>query len=289
MSGSLTCRNPARRRFILSGLALAGSVRQQAAPVRLPISTVDHLSLGVANVRRSVDFYMRLFGTELARDPSRKANPGSAFGELFFVRLGISHLSISPLSPGQRPGIDHFCFAVVGFDRANVARSVTGFRQPWPDWPSGLWLSDPDGHIIQLAASTSAPPLPAIVRDAELVPPPTAQGWQPAFSPRMISRLELPVRDVSAAVAYYERLLGSAARRTQPDRFHLNGCDVVLSTARGERFRVAIRPFEIAVVTRRLRDLEIPHDVSRDGALVTLHDPDGLAVEIAAFDERDIA
>ena len=69
-----------------------------AAPA-LPIRDLDHLSLHVSDVRRSADFYTRLFGTEVSRDPNRQANPGSVPRELWFIRLGDSHLALAPLSP----------------------------------------------------------------------------------------------------------------------------------------------------------------------------------------------
>lgn len=144
------------RRLILLVLLIAPlrSTVHSLAPSALPIADLDHVSLHVSDARRSAQFYTALFGTEISRDPNRQANPGSVAGELWFIRLGDSHLSLSPLSPGERPGLDHWCFSVVGFDRDAMQHRIAAFEQPWREWPSGLWIKDPNGRIIQLASST---------------------------------------------------------------------------------------------------------------------------------------
>src|SRR5262249_58976447 len=79
----------------------------------LPVSALDHVNIRVPDVRRSAEFYIKLFGLQVARAPNAKAqtaNPTSPSGELWFIRLGEAFLAISPTGAQLKPGIDHFCF-----------------------------------------------------------------------------------------------------------------------------------------------------------------------------------
>ncbi len=127
-----------RRDLLSTTLALAGVrlVYAQAPSPTLPFIALDHFALKVADPRRSLQFYMSLFGSDASRDANRQANPGSAAGELFFLRLGDGHLSLSPLSPNERPGVDHFCLSVADFSKDAAKSKLTAFEQPWPEWPS---------------------------------------------------------------------------------------------------------------------------------------------------------
>src|SRR5213593_2707488 len=81
----------------------------------LPVGSIDHVNIRVPDVQRSADFYIKLFGVEVARAPNAKAqtaNPASPSGELWFIRLGESFLAISPTGAQLKPGIDHFSFAI---------------------------------------------------------------------------------------------------------------------------------------------------------------------------------
>ena len=110
------------RRDFLAGvtwLGAAAAVRGWAAP--LSAEGIDHVNIRVPDVRRSADFYIRLFGgAHVARSPNAKAqtaNPDSPSGVLWFVRLGESFLAISPTAPGLSTGIDHYCLAIRGIRR----------------------------------------------------------------------------------------------------------------------------------------------------------------------------
>ena len=250
---------------------------QSPAPPILPISDLDHLSLHVSDVRRSSEFYTALFGSEVSRDPNRQANPGSVAGELWFIRLGDTHLSLSPLPPGERPGLDHFCFAVQGFDRETMQGRLVGFVQPWRDWPNGLWITDPAGHIIQLAASTSAPRLPTIVRNAVVVP--SERPRQPLSQPLRITHLTVTGGNVSELQAHYQKLLGDGAEepsgfRVGPSRLRIQPPSALPS------FRVGIAGYAANAVRTKLSGLTIASHMVEDGSAVEFLDPDGLVVQI---------
>src|SRR3989442_6252913 len=146
-----------RRAFITGGLGMGvggAALRLEAA---LPAAGLDHVNLRVPDVRRAAEFYIKLFGAQIARAPNAKAqtaNPASPSGELWFIRLGESFLAISPTGAQLKPGIDHFSFAITGFNGDRVKSQLAGSNQQCPDSPSNnLWLRYPSGHVIQLNAA----------------------------------------------------------------------------------------------------------------------------------------
>src|SRR5436309_15597152 len=136
-----------RRDFIAGAVSIGvagGALRLEAA---LTVSGLDHVNIRVPDVRRAAEFYIKLFGVQVARAPTAKAqtaNPASPSGELWFIRLGESFLAISPTGAQLKPGIDHFSFAIVGFSGDRVKSQLAGLNQQWPDSSSNnLWLQDP--------------------------------------------------------------------------------------------------------------------------------------------------
>jgi catechol 2,3-dioxygenase-like lactoylglutathione lyase family enzyme len=199
----------ARRQFLGLGLApLAAAVFHQPEPGAplLPFLELDHVSIRVSDVRRSAQFYMRLFGSDAARDMNRQANPGSQPGELWFIRLGRSHLALAPSFAKETPGIDHYCLSISGFSKATAQATLARFPQPFPEWPSNnVWLEDPDGLLVQLAPSANEPQIPGIVRNAAPVPRSADLPETPPFQAIRISQLSLATGRAAAARSYYRR------------------------------------------------------------------------------------
>src|SRR5881397_3986527 len=97
-----------RRDFIAGALSIGaagGALRLETA---LPVSGLDHVNIRVPDARRAAEFYIKLFGVQVARAPNAKAqtaNPASPSGELWFIRLGESFLAISPTGTQSKPGL----------------------------------------------------------------------------------------------------------------------------------------------------------------------------------------
>jgi catechol 2,3-dioxygenase-like lactoylglutathione lyase family enzyme len=275
------------RRHLIAAVLLVGAARrvrtQSEAPI-LPFIGVDHVSLRVSDVRRSTQFYMTLFGSDASRDVNRQANPGSVAGELSFIRLGDSHLSLSPLSPDEEPGVDHFCFSVTAFDKTSARLKLSAFDQPWPEWPSNnLWLKDPDGHLVQLAPSANAPRLPGIVRGATPLERPARVTTPSPFRGLLISRLTLVTANLPTSSNYYRRLLGRSQGGTGRASFRVGASDFVLAQAPDtECIRVAVSSFDARTAERVLSSLGVVSDVASDGDSISFHDPDQIRIEIAA-------
>src|SRR5438094_328658 len=62
-----------RRDFIAGALSIGaagGALRLEAA---LPVSGLDHVNIRVPDARRAAEFYIKLFGVQVARAPNAKA------------------------------------------------------------------------------------------------------------------------------------------------------------------------------------------------------------------------
>src|SRR5262245_4548028 len=140
-----------KRRELIGMLPLMAAMRRpaRAASALLPFLELDHVSIRVSDVRRSARFYMDLFGGDAARDPNRQANPGSQAGELWFIRLGRSHLALAPRSVNEPAGVDHYCLSVSAFSKETAKTALAQFEQPFPEWPSNnVWLRDPGRFLV---------------------------------------------------------------------------------------------------------------------------------------------
>ncbi len=274
-----------RREFIGGAVGIgiaAATVRLEAA---VPAAGLDHVNIRVPDVRRSAEFYIRLFGVQVARSPNAKAqtaNPASPSGELWFIRLGESFLAISPTGSQLTPGIDHFSFAITGFNGDRVKSQLAGLNQQWPDAPSNnLWLRDPAGHVIQLNAAGDPSRVPGAGVGAVLVEPEGGAQRQPAFQAARVSQLVLAVPNLEASATYYRKLLGDAAETRQKGRFRVGQSDFVLGSASGgESFRVGVVGFDASAAASKLKNVGVNATVAQNKTVVTFRDPDGIRVEI---------
>jgi catechol 2,3-dioxygenase-like lactoylglutathione lyase family enzyme len=119
---------------------------------------IDHLGIQVADVRRSLDFYLTAFGPLGLREIMR-----FPIGDSFTVGLGgpdgkPEFWLVPPGGPESR----EIHFALVAADRAAVdavheAAAKTGAEvlhapREWPEYHPGyyaVFLRDPDGHNVE--------------------------------------------------------------------------------------------------------------------------------------------
>jgi glyoxylase I family protein len=133
------------RRELVSGLAmLAASGTAAAAQESLDFkeANIDHVSIHVADLQRSVDFYQKMFGfTVVSQD-----QPAG------IIRLGNTKVLVS-LNHGSPPGmIDHFSIGVPRFTRESATRYLMqrGAAPLEGDY-AGLHIKDPDGVNVQIS------------------------------------------------------------------------------------------------------------------------------------------
>jgi catechol 2,3-dioxygenase-like lactoylglutathione lyase family enzyme len=134
-----------RRELIqaLAMLAAAGaSAPASAAPLRS--GSINHVSVLVSDMARSIDFYNRVFGLSVQNED--KANKIS--------RLGIGGKVLVSLRVEPPAGlVDHFAIGIDGFSREVVTKELQGMGlTPRENLEFGFHVKDPDGANVQITA-----------------------------------------------------------------------------------------------------------------------------------------
>jgi catechol 2,3-dioxygenase-like lactoylglutathione lyase family enzyme len=132
-----------RRDFVGTLTALAVSGTAAAAPAELDFRTaiIDHMSIQVANMQRSAEFYQKMFGFKVISEDK----------PLGILRLGTTKTLVSLNT--QRPAgiVDHFAIGVPGFTKEAAARfAMQHGAMPFDDPYAGLHVKDPDGINVQI-------------------------------------------------------------------------------------------------------------------------------------------
>ncbi len=129
----------------LTALAVAPlPAMAQPAPAALEAATLNHASLIVSDLERSVAFYRSTFGLEVKS--TQQGGVNLAVGDAF---LGIYQGGATAM-----PHINHFCFGIRDFDPAATVAALE--RQGLPaesrtrDGVTQVYTSDPDNLRIQL-------------------------------------------------------------------------------------------------------------------------------------------
>jgi len=141
--GLLSRRQLASR---LMGLGAALSVMPSVAEASQGESStfqatgLDHIALNVSSVPRSRDFYIKHLGLKVIRDGGED-NCFLGRGDDFFLTL----------FKGERPGLNHYCYSIKGYDadRAKEKLKAAGLK-PRRDG-NRVYFPDPDGIEVQVA------------------------------------------------------------------------------------------------------------------------------------------
>jgi len=133
------------RRELIQGLTfLAAAGSAGAADVDahngLVASGIDHVSVLVSDLQRSVAFYQSLFGLSVLSEDK----------EHNIVRLGRTRVIISLRTQAPQGTIDHFGVAVENFSRDAVTRVLKQRGlEAQENWQYGFFTRDPDGAVVQ--------------------------------------------------------------------------------------------------------------------------------------------
>jgi len=130
------------RRELVQALALvavAGTTTEAAA---LKAGSINHTSVLVSDMARSIEFYNRVFGLSVLNED--KANKIS--------RLGAGGKVLVSLRVEPPAGtIDHFAIGVEGFNKEAVTRELQGMGlMPRENLEYGFYVNDPDGAHVQI-------------------------------------------------------------------------------------------------------------------------------------------
>ena len=143
-SGQLT-----RRQLVaqVTGLVTAavglGQTTVEAASTFKAVG-LNHIALSVTDVPKSRDFYVNHLGVAVSRESS--SNCFLTFGNDF---LALFH--------GNQPGMHHYCYSIEDYNVTSAAEKLRekGIRPEIQD--ERIYFPDPDGLIVQLAATDHKP------------------------------------------------------------------------------------------------------------------------------------
>jgi catechol 2,3-dioxygenase-like lactoylglutathione lyase family enzyme len=136
------------RRELIQGLAMLTAASGTAAAglqeTGFKGARIDHVSIQVRNLQRSIDFYQKLFGfTVVSEDKNNE-----------IVRLGITKTLVSLHHKSPTGIVDHFAIGVDHFDKESVTRDLK-LRGAIPEEniDAGFHVKDPEGLSVQIVRS----------------------------------------------------------------------------------------------------------------------------------------
>ena len=149
------------RRQLIGSLVVAAAAPAAApaaaAPGVLDGRVLNHVTIGVTDIKRSRAFYERLLGVAVLYD-------GTTSGAQFYD-LRLNGECFISLMNSATPRIDHLCVGIPDFDADRAAADI---KQAFPDsnlnlrmnapsrsskpivWRN-VFVTDPDGNSVQLA------------------------------------------------------------------------------------------------------------------------------------------
>jgi catechol 2,3-dioxygenase-like lactoylglutathione lyase family enzyme len=108
-----------RRTFLLTLPAVASTARLLAQTGQAPliVRALNHMTLTVSDRKRSLEFYQGLFGWPVQH------TQGTSTG----IRIGSGpqYVSLAQGGPNARPGINHICWTIEGFDVDRITAALT--------------------------------------------------------------------------------------------------------------------------------------------------------------------
>ncbi len=136
------------RRDLVQGLAMlaasgtAATAQETAqATIDFKMATIDHVSIQVADLQRSVEFYQKMFGFTVVSEDK----------PLGIIRVGNGRTLVSFNRQSPAGIVDHFAIGVPRFSKEAAARYVTQRGARVEDDPyAGLHVKDPDGVNVQI-------------------------------------------------------------------------------------------------------------------------------------------
>jgi catechol 2,3-dioxygenase-like lactoylglutathione lyase family enzyme len=130
----------------VQGLALlaaagGGGSSARAQPTPFTSTRIDHVSIQVADMPRSVAFYENVFGLSIVNED--RANE--------IVRMGTTSILVSLHHKEPTGIVDHFAIAVDGFERESATKSLAqhGLAAE-TNLDYGFHVRDPEGIPVQI-------------------------------------------------------------------------------------------------------------------------------------------
>ena len=236
----------ARRTFLasLAALPASGLLLRAQSPRRLLPLALNHMTLSVSDIGRSLDFYQKLFGMPIV---ARQADT-----LILGIGEGPQFLALSGGSQNATKSINHFCLTVDEFDvnhvlavlgehrveSASGGEGLTGgalrvrVRMRGEDYggaPEGtpeLYFGDPDGVVVQLQEARYCGGKGLV---GEICAKTDLASSPGLFKLRDLNHFTLFVSDQARSIAFYQGLFGMPIKTYQ-------GALPLLSVGSGSQF-----------------------------------------------------
>ncbi|HEX5431497.1 MAG TPA: VOC family protein [Bryobacteraceae bacterium] len=135
------------RRELVQGLAAlaavggAGSAAEAQGAAALHGAKIDHVSIQVPDLQRSIEFYQTIFGfTILGQDKPNE-----------IVRMGSGKILVSLHHKDPTGIVDHFAIGVENFNRQAVTEALKSHGvTPEENLDAGFHVKDPAGISVQI-------------------------------------------------------------------------------------------------------------------------------------------
>ncbi len=284
-----------RRTFLgsLAALAAAPSMFAQGGRPPIPVRALNHMTLSVTDIGRSLEFYQGLFGMPIA---ARQANT-------IILRIGDGpqFLALGGGTANASRRMSPFCLTVDDFDADRLV-GILGEHGVTPADASGLsggpmrvrirmrgeefggapegtpelYIGDPDGVVVQLQDTSYCGGRGVLGGVCDSVEPAPGPGL---FTLRDLNHFTIFVSDQQRSIAFYQALFGMPINTHQ-------GAMPLLSVGSGSQFlalaQVPVQPaihhacmtienFEHARVMGMLEDFGItPRDDNAQGPVPPL-------------------
>src|ERR1700733_13347342 len=136
--GSLNRRDLVRGLALLAASGTAATAQEEAD---FKGANIDHVSIQVADLQRSVDYYQKMFGFTVVSEDKPHG----------IIRLGITKPIVSLNHETPVGIVDHFAIGVPKFERNSITsdlkqRGATPENDPF----AGFHIKDPDGLNVQI-------------------------------------------------------------------------------------------------------------------------------------------
>ena len=117
----------------------ASGAEAQEAPFRS--TRIDHISIQVTNLPRSIEFYEKVFGLSILNEDRDNE----------IVRMGTTRIIVSLHRKPPTGIVDHYAIAIDEFDRESVTRTLTQLGlTPAENLDYGFHVRDPEGIPVQI-------------------------------------------------------------------------------------------------------------------------------------------
>lgn len=149
-----------RRELVLALSALvmarpAGGAAAQQGAAPIQVSTMNHVTLSVSDIQRSVEFYQRVLGLPLVTTQGTERDWDAPAVPVLGIGTGPQFIA---LSRGDRPHINHYCLGMEGFDAAEIVARLAEhgiearvrMRADSDPPAEELMFNDPDGIPVQI-------------------------------------------------------------------------------------------------------------------------------------------